>query len=148
MLLRWTGNPKEALLQVEAAQRFEPFPPSWHWENRGGSLYDLGRFEEAAESFEKIPSVNWWIHGYLAACYGQLGDLGRARHNWQQALRLRPGTSFEDVAKSAPFKNQADEELLLEGLRKAGLPEYASSRTAKAVAMSACRKGCCLQHRP
>jgi adenylate cyclase len=123
MLLWWTGNPEKALLQVEAAQEFEPFPPSFHWENRGGPLYQLGRFEEAAESYEKIPSVSWWNHGYLAACYGQLGEPARAQRSWQEVLRLRPGTSFEDVAKSAPFKNEADEELWLEGLRKAALPK-------------------------
>jgi adenylate cyclase len=57
----------------------------------------------------------------LAACYGHLGSFDAARETWQEVLRVNPDYSLEYRRKVLPFKNPADFELVMVGLRKAGI---------------------------
>jgi len=41
----------------------------------------------------------------------------------RELLRVNPGYSIEQRRKVPPYKNRADFERFVEGLRKAGLPE-------------------------
>ncbi|MGH6934030.1 MAG: hypothetical protein ACREEE_16555, partial [Dongiaceae bacterium] len=59
----------------------------------------------------------------LAACCGQLGRAEEARALWQEALRINPDYSLEHRRRVLPYKDPADFERIVEGLRKAGLPE-------------------------
>ena len=58
----------------------------------------------------------------LAACYGHLGRAEEAQAEWQEALRANPDYSIEERRRILPYKNPADFECVVEGLRKAGLP--------------------------
>jgi len=57
-----------------------------------------------------------------AAAYAQLGRQEEAHAAMTEYLRLRPGGTIR-TASRFPFKNAADLDHWLEGLRKAGLPE-------------------------
>jgi hypothetical protein len=46
-----------------------------------------------------------------------------AREAWREALHVSPGYSLEHRRKVLPYKNPDDFERVVEGLRKAGLPE-------------------------
>ena len=59
----------------------------------------------------------------LAACYGQMGMVEDAREAWREALRINPNYSLEYRRKVLPYKSPDDFERVVEGLRKAGLPE-------------------------
>jgi adenylate cyclase len=59
----------------------------------------------------------------LAATYGQMGRLDEAREQWRDALKVNPAYSLEHRRKVLPYKNPADFEAVVEGLRKAGLVE-------------------------
>jgi adenylate cyclase len=59
----------------------------------------------------------------LAASYGQMGMTGEAREAWRDVLRVNPAYSLEQRRKVLPYKNPDDFERVVEGLRKAGLPE-------------------------
>ena len=59
----------------------------------------------------------------LAASCGQMGLIDEAREVWREALRVNPAYSLEHRRKVLPYKNPADFEHFVEGLRKAGLPE-------------------------
>jgi adenylate cyclase len=57
----------------------------------------------------------------LAASYGHLGRIDEARASWQELLRVNPNYSLEHRRKVLPYRNPSDFELVVEGLRKAGL---------------------------
>ena len=57
----------------------------------------------------------------LAASHGPMGLIDEAREAWQEALRVNPNYSLEQRRKVLPYKNPADFELVVDGLRKAGL---------------------------
>ena len=59
----------------------------------------------------------------LAATYGQMGRFDEAREQWREALRVNPDYSLEHRRKVLPYKNPADFEAVVEGLRKAGVAE-------------------------
>ena len=123
LYLLFTGEPRQALDLVEQWERFEPFPPNWHWELRGFTLYGLERYEEAASAFERMGTLHPWTHGYLAACYGQIGRMEKARAHWSKVIAATPDALAEIKASAKLFKHQADADRLLEGLRKAELIE-------------------------
>lgn len=57
----------------------------------------------------------------LAACYSALGREDEAREEVATILKLNPRLSLGYLAKTLPYKNQADLEKVLNDLRKAGL---------------------------
>jgi hypothetical protein len=57
----------------------------------------------------------------MAACHAQLGQFAEARLQVEEVLRLKPDFRLSD--ERLRYKNPADVEHVLEGLRKAGLPE-------------------------
>jgi adenylate cyclase len=58
----------------------------------------------------------------LAATFAQLGQLEEARAEAAALLRFWPSYSIA-TARMSTFKHAKDGNLLLDGLRKAGLPE-------------------------
>jgi adenylate cyclase len=67
---------------------------------------------------------------FLAASYGQLGRRAEAEQQVAEALKLVPGYTIQRAADVEIFKNPADLEHYLNGLRKAGLPGQGPSRDA------------------
>jgi adenylate cyclase len=59
----------------------------------------------------------------LAACYGQMALVDEAQEAWRELMRVNPGCSLGKNQIETPYKNPADFERIVEGLRKAGLPE-------------------------
>ena len=63
-------------------------------------------------------------HAFLAATYAQLGQLEDARAEAAEVLRVNPKYSIGETQKRVSFfKRSEDMEHLIDGLRKAGLPE-------------------------
>jgi tetratricopeptide (TPR) repeat protein len=101
------------------------FPPIWlHF--RAQALYQLGRYSEAVGLLKRRivrdPETDA-SRVLLAASYGQMGMIEEAHEAWREALRVSPGYSLEQRRKVLPYKNPDDFERVVEGLRKAGLPE-------------------------
>ena len=59
----------------------------------------------------------------LAAALAQSDQIDEARKQAREILRLNPSFSLRRHAERSPFKNKADLDHRLDGLRKAGLPE-------------------------
>jgi adenylate cyclase len=90
---------------------------AWAW-------FQLRRYEEAVKLLVQRVTRNPVTdvsRALLAACYGHLGRFEEARATWQEVLRVNPDYSLEYRRKVLPFKNPADFELVMEGLRKAGI---------------------------
>jgi tetratricopeptide (TPR) repeat protein len=59
----------------------------------------------------------------LAACYGYLGRTEEARALWAEARRINPNYSLDYQRRILPYKDASYFERVIEGLRKAGLPQ-------------------------
>jgi adenylate cyclase len=117
------GRHEEALAGLDDVLLREPFPPSWYWEVRGMILLATRRYRDAIEAIDRISRLQAYNHAYLAACYAQLGRMEEAKIEAGKALRMQPEFTIGWLMLSEPYKNPADSEPLLEGMRKAGLPE-------------------------
>ena len=64
---------------------------------------------------------NLVAHAFLAAAYSLHGREEEARAEASEVLRINPNFLVQSWEKTMPFRNQADLELVIGALRKAGL---------------------------
>jgi len=119
--LLWSSCLEEAEEWISRAIRLDPVKPGYLFEPMGLIAYLLGRFEEAAECFLRIPPAYPYHHAELAAALAQAGRMDEARHHVAEALRLWPGGTI-DTLLTEPWEPTARSKLV-EGLRKAGFPD-------------------------
>ena len=74
------------------------------------------------ECASRLPNLQW-PHLGLASAYAQAGQLGEARAEAAEVLRINPAFTIESWKRLAVYKDPKDVEHRLDGLRKAGLPE-------------------------
>jgi len=123
-LYGYLGKPDEAVEYFKAARTLDPFfEPSWYWRMLGIVFFVAQRYDEAITSFKKSPHIPFWAHSYLAACYAHMDRMEEAKSHAAEALRLEPNFSVIHSAAKDPFKRDADRQRLIEGMRKAGLPD-------------------------
>jgi adenylate cyclase len=116
------GRAEEGIGLIRKAMRLNPFHPEWYWNALAIASYAAHRYEEALDALRRITGRRRpWDFARLAGCYAQLGRLEEARTQAVEVLRLKP--DFRLSAVKLYYKNPADAEHVLEGMRKAGLPE-------------------------
>jgi adenylate cyclase len=123
-ILVQAGRPEEGIELIEKAMRLNPRYPPIYLLNLGGAYREAGRCEEALVPLKKALTLNpnfGPAHLNLAACYAELGRLEEARAEVAEVLRVNPNASLEVFKQITPYKNPADLERFLAGLRKAGL---------------------------
>jgi adenylate cyclase len=118
-----TGRPAEAIQRLDAVIQRDPFPATWIWEIRFTALFQLRRYDEALTALSSMSKFNAWHGVYFAAAYGQIGRLETARETVNRLVKELPGASITLVSESEPYADRELLEHLLDGLRKAGLPE-------------------------
>jgi adenylate cyclase len=125
-VLYYSGRPAEALPPLATAFRLDPNndqDPHLHY--LAQAYFCMGRYEDAAAVLKRRivrkPDTDM-SRVLLASCYGHLGRAEEARTLWQDALRVSPGYSLEHRRRVLPYKDPADFEHVVDGLRKAGLP--------------------------
>lgn len=123
-VLRCVGRSEEAIQAYEKALRLNPFPPT-KWIYGMGIAYLLtGQCQEAIERCLKAVHLEPKIimnHAVLTAVLGACGREKDARSQAEKLLKFRPNFSVDHFGKRLPMKSEADRELILNGLRKAGL---------------------------
>ncbi|MBE1706837.1 MULTISPECIES: adenylate/guanylate cyclase domain-containing protein [Mesorhizobium] len=122
--LYYSGRPEEALESFARAKSLNPYFPDVLLHFQALAAFQLGRYEEAVDLLlQRLArnAVTDVSRALLAACYGHLSRFAEARAAWQEVLRLNPDYSLEYRRKVLPYKNPTDFELVVDGLRKAGV---------------------------
>ena len=121
--LRYSGHPEEALASIDDALRRTPFPPHWFWRIRGGILVELRRYGEAVEAIDNMPQKNHIALLTLAAAHAQLGHAALGVQALNKVRELRPSISLRELMTVLPHAHREALDPLIDGLRKAGLPD-------------------------
>jgi adenylate cyclase len=121
---RSAGLPEEALRSFERAIRVSPVDPMLHrsFTGIGYALIELGRFDEAIVAEKKAQRQNPFYpvtYRCLAAAFAHLGRDAEAREAAARLLELDPAFTISSRTRGG----QSNAKLMIEGLRKAGLPE-------------------------
>jgi adenylate cyclase len=137
-----SGRAPEAIEPAEQALRLDPSDPE-----RDGAEWvlcyaqaHLAHWNEAIEACGKSAAINpSFLRPYfeLAASYAWIGRRDEAARAVSQLGMLRPGVTIQDYVAVQPRGNPTfvkGEERIVEGLRKAGLPETPENRPATATA--------------
>ena len=122
--LHYAGRSAEAFPAFDRLVRLDPHYPPVYQHFMAQTQFALGRYDEAIPALKsrlaRQPDSDI-SRVLLAACYGHLGRGEAARAEWQEALRINPDYSIEHRRQILPYKNPADFERVVEGLRKAGI---------------------------
>jgi adenylate cyclase len=122
------GDQDTAIRYFEDALRLSPGDPMAFAYKQGlaQSLLLAGKFAEAAHmaahAVQENPNFGPGSRTLAAAC-AQSGDTDKARQAVARLLETDPMTSIAYISRRLPFRDDAQFALLLDGLRKAGLPE-------------------------
>jgi TolB-like protein/class 3 adenylate cyclase len=116
------GRYDQAKSDILQAMRLSPRDPdtnSWRT-NLADAEIGLGHFDHAIDLLHQAIDAGYRSslpYGELAAAYALAGKAGDASTALAEALRFSPKLTVRSVERTNPFP------LLLEGLRKAGMPE-------------------------
>ena len=121
---RIAGLPEEAIRSFERAIRMSPVDPRLYTTLTGiGLAYiELRRFDEAIVVLKKALRQNLFMVTYtcLASAFAHLGRDAEARDAAARVLEIDPAFTISALIARGGRSNA---KLLIEGLRKAGLPE-------------------------
>jgi adenylate cyclase len=126
--LMFSGRPREGLPFLETCIRLDPHDPQLAVRLHQIALayYLCHEYVAAAEaarrairSYPDHPTPYRW----LAAALGQIGQATEAKEAVQKAVALAPASSSMYLRRRVPWMRSEDHAHMLEGLRKAGMPE-------------------------
>jgi adenylate cyclase len=122
---RVAGLPEEAIRSFERAIRMSPVDPDLYrsFAGMGFAFIELGRFDDAIVAGKKAQRQNPSFsatHRCLAAAFAHLGRDAEAREVAARLLEVDPAFT---ISRWIARGGQSNAKLLIEGLRKAGLPE-------------------------
>jgi adenylate cyclase len=121
------GEPARAAQVIETHMRYDPFYSPWALGELGLARYMLKEYSQALpplrECASRVPDMTGG-RVWLAANLAQLGQLDAAHAEAAEVLRINPKFTIDGThVRLKRFKRREDAEHLLDGLRKAGLPE-------------------------
>jgi len=89
-----------------------------------GLAYFIARQNnEAIAAFERSQTRPYYLSAWVAASFAHAGKLDRAKEWSRATLQQKADFSTRVFASKHPFKVPADRHHLVDGLRKAGLPD-------------------------
>jgi adenylate cyclase len=120
------GRQDEAIAWFKKSERLNPITPAWVLQYLGRAYILAGRYADAIEVLKKSLTRDpnfLGSHIYLAASYSLAERENEARASVKEVLRISPKFSLERFSKLLSFKDKADKKLLINAMRKAGLPD-------------------------
>ena len=124
----YLGQPEVALDRLRNVWRLSPFDPLtfFFWGVAGFAELIAGRYDQALAWLEKTlrdHPHHFAAHRNKTACLAHLGRIEEAKVAAAEILSREPGFRLSEFAARYPMRRPADLELLVSGLRAAGLPE-------------------------
>ncbi len=124
----WAGNPHQALVLAERGMALSPLDPSFfmYLTNAGAAYLFTDRPAEAVDLAKRaIAQYPDWDTTYwtLIPAHVQLGQLPEAGAALRHLLKLAPGLTVTDMRNRLPTRDPKSLDIVLDGLRRAGLPE-------------------------
>ena len=128
LVLAYAGRPAEAVEASETALRLNPKPPASVPLIAGLALFLDEQYDRAIEALtlarDLAPGLNE-LAEFLAMAYAQAGRLEQAKHEIQVVLQRVPSQNLQFYrVMYAHHRRPEDLARRVEGLRKAGLPEW------------------------
>jgi adenylate cyclase len=119
------GLPEEAIQSFERAIRMSPIDPLLHraFTGMGMALIELRRFDEAIVAGKRAQHQNPSYPSAYRCLTSAFTHLGRGAEAREAATRLLERDPAFTISACIARGGQANAKLLIEGLRKAGLPE-------------------------
>ena len=121
-----SGRLKEGIAALEKSNRLDPCRLVIRLNQIALALYYSGEYEAAIETANrairenpKYPNPYRW----RAAALGQLGRIEEAKSALEEAIAIAPASFDMYVRERVPWRRPEDHAHMLEGLRKAGMPE-------------------------
>jgi TolB-like protein/Tfp pilus assembly protein PilF len=123
-LYAYQGRSEEGMRCFDRARLLDPFfGPQWYWRMGGVIHFSARQYDDAVAAFSRSLALPFWGPAYVAASHALVCRGADARRHAAEVLRLKPDFSLRLFAAKEPYKQPGDRERLLDGLRKAGLPE-------------------------
>jgi adenylate cyclase len=120
----FAGDPATAVESLEAYMLRDPHYPDVVLQLVADARFQLGQYEQSINAIEqrlKRTPNSETAYALLAACHGHLGRLEECQKAWKEAMRINPSFSMERRRRVLPFRNPADFERRVEGLRMGGV---------------------------
>jgi adenylate cyclase len=121
--LNYGGDPARAIELSKTAMRLSPLFFGVHL---GHSAYLQRRYDDAiatlTEGISRAPG-HPVCHMFLAVVYAELGKIDAARAEVATLAKVVPRWRLSVLAERVPYRYKSDLDRLLDGLRKAGMPE-------------------------
>lgn len=122
--MHFSGENDEVVALIKKAMRLNPFYPFYYPHYIGLANLGMRRFDEAVVALKRAVVRNpdaLWPHVFLAVCHGHLAENVQARAQLAEVRRINPEFSVASLPNLLPYKSGADVDLVVDGLRKAGL---------------------------
>ena len=124
-VLSFADRPDEAVAGLQTAMRLNPMYPDIWLHFMGHAEFMRGDYEAAVAPLQRrirLRPETDISRVLLASALGHLGRPEEAQAAWAEVMKINPDYSIERKGRVLPYKNPADWNRFLDGLRKAGLP--------------------------
>jgi len=126
--LLYADRPDEAISLLLREERLNPFAPALSpmilcWAYRMAGQYDqaLEQAKKAVERDRKQAERDYGPQVALAGSYMLASHEAEGRAAAAEVLKINPGFSLDQYAKTLPFKNRSKVDIEIAALRRAGL---------------------------
>lgn len=117
------GEPRDGLELMARAFRLNPRAPSSYYWTLADLHIDLGQYEEAVKTLDRVEIRHSMARRQLAAALALSGHQKEAEREAAAFMVDYPDWSIDKWSKSTPTKSLADLKTIISGYRLAGLPE-------------------------
>ncbi len=113
------GRFDEGIDLIQKGFKYNHHHAEWYFWYQGMAYFAAGRFEDAIKSFNRLSHQNKDTRIYLAASYGQIGDIAEAQVQAKELLQLDPETNLEEIVATHSYLHTEARQRLVDGIELA-----------------------------